>query len=360
MNKKISDLNNLVAGDVQDTDLSEIARPSTANYKFTWANLKAALKTYFDTVYSNLAHKTRHQDGGADEINIAGLAGEPAELTTHKAVETAGIHGSTSAATANKLAHRDSNGRLAVADGSASGDAVNKGQLDLKANDADVMKKDGSVGFTGDVSMSGYKLTNLGAPVSDNDAARKIDVDSIGVGSAKSIIPFTNRNMLLLSSTTSAQAVDQGDAATVMRVGQVVIPFKITVNHIVLQAADGAGDGSFKFAIFSEDGQTRHISESMQIGTDNDSTIHNLASPVTLSAGVYYVAVVPTAAGVGFTHLAWKTTTNVDAAIFLNAPAGLPVMEGTLTVTSGTIPATINPTAITAATDSTFVFRLDN
>lgn len=30
------------------------------------------------------AHKASHQDGGADKISIAGLLGEPAELTTHK------------------------------------------------------------------------------------------------------------------------------------------------------------------------------------------------------------------------------------------------------------------------------------
>ncbi|GAI94589.1 unnamed protein product [marine sediment metagenome] len=30
------------------------------------------------------AHKASHEDTGADEISIAGLAGEPAELTTHK------------------------------------------------------------------------------------------------------------------------------------------------------------------------------------------------------------------------------------------------------------------------------------
>jgi len=29
-------------------------------------------------------HHTRHQDTGVDEINLAGLSGEPAELTTHK------------------------------------------------------------------------------------------------------------------------------------------------------------------------------------------------------------------------------------------------------------------------------------
>ncbi|MDP2363884.1 MAG: hypothetical protein Q8M94_08960, partial [Ignavibacteria bacterium] len=37
-------------------------------------------------------HKTRHQDGGADEISVAGLSGEPAELTTHKGLTT-GTHG---------------------------------------------------------------------------------------------------------------------------------------------------------------------------------------------------------------------------------------------------------------------------
>lgn len=35
------------------------------------------------------AHKTSHQDGGGDEISIAGLAGEPAELTTHKGLASA-------------------------------------------------------------------------------------------------------------------------------------------------------------------------------------------------------------------------------------------------------------------------------
>lgn len=37
-------------------------------------------------------HATRHQDGGADEINIAGLDGEPSALTTHKDLAT-GVHG---------------------------------------------------------------------------------------------------------------------------------------------------------------------------------------------------------------------------------------------------------------------------
>ena len=35
--------------------------------------------------HSPKAHKTSHQDGGSDEISIAGLAGEPAALTAHEA-----------------------------------------------------------------------------------------------------------------------------------------------------------------------------------------------------------------------------------------------------------------------------------
>ena len=49
--------------------------------------------------------------------------------------------------------------------------------LETKADDADVIKKDGSVDYTGDQSMGGNKITNLGAPTVDGDAATKKYVD---------------------------------------------------------------------------------------------------------------------------------------------------------------------------------------
>jgi len=55
-------------------------------------------------------------------------------------------------------------------------------QLDAKADDADVIKKDGSVAFTGDQSMGGFKLTSLGAPTSGTDAATKQYVDNVAEG----------------------------------------------------------------------------------------------------------------------------------------------------------------------------------
>lgn len=50
--------------------------------------------------------------------------------------------------------------------------------IDTRALDADVIKKDGSVAFTGDQSMGGFKLTSLAAPTASSDAATKGYVDN--------------------------------------------------------------------------------------------------------------------------------------------------------------------------------------
>lgn len=51
----------------------------------------------------------------------------------HSQAATGAEHGAVAAATANMIARRDAAARLAVADGSAAGDAANKGQLDAHA-----------------------------------------------------------------------------------------------------------------------------------------------------------------------------------------------------------------------------------
>ncbi|MBA7635416.1 hypothetical protein ES703_43020 [subsurface metagenome] len=50
------------------------------------------------------------------------------------------------------------------------------------ANEAEVIKKDGSVAFAGDQAMGGNKLTGLGTPVAGGDAATKDHVDSVVQG----------------------------------------------------------------------------------------------------------------------------------------------------------------------------------
>ena len=69
---------------------------------------------------------------------------------------------------------------LAIVDADvASGAAIATSKL---ADGANFIKKDGSVAHTGDQSMGGFKLTNLAAPVSANDAARLIDIQNTQAG----------------------------------------------------------------------------------------------------------------------------------------------------------------------------------
>lgn len=50
------------------------------------------------------------------------------------------------------------------------------------ADGANFIQRNGSVAFTNDQSMGGFKLTNLGAPINANDAARLIDVQNAALG----------------------------------------------------------------------------------------------------------------------------------------------------------------------------------
>jgi hypothetical protein len=65
-------------------------------------------------------------------------------MDTHIALQNAPVHGSTSAATANKLMHRDASGRAKVAAPSASDDIATKGYVDGFASIAGTYTGDGT------------------------------------------------------------------------------------------------------------------------------------------------------------------------------------------------------------------------
>lgn len=149
---------------------------------------------------------------------------------------------------------------------------------------------------------------------------------------------------------------------TLAHVGQVVLPFSITVNKLTIRTGAVTTPGDFDVVIYTEDGQTQKISETFAVSTANTLYTETVSS-VVLSAGIYYVFVVPNGV-MNAELLAW----NLEVAAPFSQTAGMhedvasePVTKGTLTVTAGTPPATFDPTAIVSSTTNDIIIvRLDN
>jgi hypothetical protein len=87
-------------------------------------------------------------------------------------------------------------GRLDTAESNISSNTSN---IALKANDADVLKKDGSVALEGNMSMGGNKLTNVPTPTASTDAANKqyVDDSAAGIDSKEAVRIATTGNITL-------------------------------------------------------------------------------------------------------------------------------------------------------------------
>lgn len=149
--------------------------------------------------------------------------------------------------------------------------ATNTSAIALRALDADVIKKDGSVAFTGDQSMGSFKLTNLAAPVSDNDAARKVDVDAASAGMLpKAPVDLATTGNITLSGE---QTID-GTLTSASRV-LVQAQSDLTENGIYVTAA-----GAWSRAADADGSPSSEIQGGNSVfvngGTDNANTIFRL------------------------------------------------------------------------------------
>lgn len=110
-------------------------------------------------------------------------------------------------------------GNLAATDQQAVNNEL-QSDIDTRALDADVIKKNGSVAFTGDQSMGGFKLTNLAAPVSSGDAANKLYVDNAleGLKPKQAVRVATTANIDLSTDLENGDSIDGVTLATGDRV----------------------------------------------------------------------------------------------------------------------------------------------
>lgn len=142
---------------------------------------------------------------------------------------------------------------------------------------------------------------------------------------------------------------------TTMSVGLIKVPFQIIVNKISYQVTTKTTDGTYKIGLYSENGATKYIDVTTASITSTGVKTTTLGSPVTVPAGNYYIAIV----SIGTASAEFFFWNCVDDLLF-DGVAGEPIVEGTLAVTAGTLPATIDPTAITHTIFHTFYTRWDN
>ena len=125
-------------------------------------------------------------DAGADIARSKLAAGTANRLVVN---DGSGVMSDAAAITASRALASDSNG-IPVASATTSTElgyvsgvtSAIQTQLNAKAADADVIKKDGSVAFTADQSLGGNKLTSVGTPTANTDAANKQYVDDVAQG----------------------------------------------------------------------------------------------------------------------------------------------------------------------------------
>lgn len=95
--------------------------------------------------------------------------------------------------------------------------------VQTRALDADVIKKDGSVAFTAAQSMGGFKLTNVATPTAGTDAANKDYVDAVqqGLDVKQSVRALSDSNVALSGGATlSIDGVSLANGDRVLLVGQ--------------------------------------------------------------------------------------------------------------------------------------------
>ena len=165
-----------------------------------------------------------------------------------------------------------------------------------------------------------------------------------------------------------AVSVQLNDNATIY-LGQVIVPFTITVNKISFKTgATIAVEGTADLTLYAEDGQSQLFSVTTAtidaINTIRTTTV----SSVVVAAGVYYIGI-NTNTTADFTALFYDSATATPwgtSVSIMSDVASEPVIEGTSDITASTPRATFSPTSgiassgVAEGTDKTLIFRLDN
>lgn len=150
---------------------------------------------------------------------------------------------------------------------------------------------------------------------------------------------------------------------TLMHVGQIIIPFKITVNKATIRRAPtGASAGTYDITMYSEDGQTQIFSVTTADAATGDIIYTTSVASVVVNPGIYWIAINPNS-NASSNDIYFYTIGSAPYTVTSGIPSDVtsePIMQGTITISAGAPPATISPTSVAEVISSTLIVRLDN
>lgn len=198
-----------------------------------------------------------------------------------------------------------------------------------------------------------------------NPAGVKQAIDALGAPNVTALTLIPKPNFGVDPGATGIGIAVDISSNTTMYVAQIIVPTKITINKVSIRTGlvSGAGGDTIDITLYSENGQTKTVlvADGAIAAGDDDVIKTFTITQTTINPGVYYLAFNNNNAS-GTQFYFWPTSS-----IPFSATAGLgedvasePVLFGTVTITAGTPPATITPTAITGANNACLIVRLDN
>lgn len=179
--------------------------------------------------------------------------------------------------------------------------------------------------------------------------------------SAKTFFP--NPFLIPLNNTNPITGGNPPNNATV-GIGQVSLPYKLTVNQLSFDIQGLTGTASTTIALFSEDGQTRYFSTTSPLYSTTGVKTLTFQSPVVVPAGIAYLGIITNSPNTSYYSFNLNTSGPFSDGLY--AVSGKPSVYGTTTAATGSsMPLTITPGSIANGNSSASqsllpIIRLDN
>jgi len=176
--------------------------------------------------------------------------------------------------------------------------------------------------------------------------------DTAGSSSVSTMVPIPAHMRLLVGDSPAITA------NTTAYHGLYYLPFGITVSKVTIACSSSFTTAStFDFVLYSEDGQTQILSGTTPSIAAANTAYSTSITPVAVTAGNYWFSVVANGGTVNLNLLASQATTDAHQALL--TITGEPDYAGTTVVSAGVLPATLDPTALTFATNAGIIPRFD-